>query len=632
MRLLFGVLFFFTLSAVCTAQSDVAENSAPQLETLDKEIKNKLLSDFKSAGKKKSALRKVLHRSLDAHFDSLTTVVYEAMSVVYVEEEKYDNALESITQAIHYVDHNHQKKYCANLYNQAGHICQFLKKFDKSISYYNQALKFYEDIGDQVSVANAYINIGNTYYKTGRTEESKENLIKASRSFDKEPTKKNSARGLADLGKAYDDIGDFKKALDLLNESVIIFESNDDQEGLASTLSSLGHVQLNLKRYKEAEVSFLRSLEISQKYNYKLSLMESYKGMSQILSLKKSYKEALGMYDSYILMKDSIYLEEKKIAISTATSQLNLKIKDQELAMAQTKSELSGFIDKKNTQLLISMILGFILTTLVIIYLFRKYQHGKKVSETLIAENKTLIKSNVDLSQSQEYLEKSHAAKDKLFSIVAHDLKSPIASIKGFTELLATNPEAFTMEEISLLGKKMNESLHNLNQLLDNLLKWAMSQSGLMEFRPQDISCSGFIQDNVELYQPLADKKHISLTASTCDCSFVGDINMLNFVLRNIIHNALKFTEAKGAIHVKSYSKSSTLYITISDTGLGMSEESIQNIFNIDRRKKSLGTDNEKGTGLGLVLSKEFMDKNHGQLAVTSELEKGTTFTLMLPI
>ena len=178
----------------------------------------------------------------------------------------------------------------------------------------------------------------------------------------------------------------------------------------------------------------------------------------------------------------------------------------------------------------------------------------------------------------------------------------------------------------------MNESLHNLNQLLDNLLKWAMSQSGLMEFRPQDISCSSFIQDNVELYQPLADKKRISLTASTCDCNFVGDINMLNFVLRNIIHNALKFTEAKGAIHVKSYSKSSTLYITISDTGLGMSEESIQNIFNIDRRKKSLGTDNEKGTGLGLVLSKEFMDKNHGQLAVTSDLGKGTTFTLMLPL
>ncbi len=630
MRLFLWVTFLFLgLTSVCSAQSAVPNEKVSQIDT---DTKQKLYNDYKAAGKKKSALRKILQRSIDAHYDSLTSVIYESLSVVYVEEEKYDNALESITQAIHYNDHSNHKKRCANLYNQAGHICQFLKKFDKSISYYNQALKFYEDLGDQVEVANAYVNIGNTYYKTGRTEESKENLIKASKTFDNEPTKKKSARGLADLGKAYDDIGDFEKALTLLNESLVIFQTNEDQEGLASTLSSLGHVQLNLKRYKEAEESFLKSLEISQKHGYKLSLMESYKGMSQILSIKKSYKEALGMYDSYILMKDSIYLEEKKEAVSAATSQLNLKIKDQELAMAQTRAELSEFIDKKNNQLLISMILGFILTSLIIIFLFRKYQQGKKVSESLKAENKTLIKSNVDLSQNQELLEKSHAAKDKLFSIVAHDLKSPIASIKGFTELLATNPEAFTMSEISSLGKKMNDSLHNLNQLLDNLLKWAMSQSGLMEFRPQEISCADFIESNVELYKPLAEKKIITLTHNSCDCLFHGDVNMLNFVLRNVIHNALKFTEAKGNITVNSYSKNETLYITVSDTGVGMSAESMENIFHIDRRKKSLGTENEKGTGLGLVLSKEFMDKNRGKITVSSELGKGTTFTLMLPL
>jgi len=630
--LLLSIGVFLGLTSVCSAQSAASDENVYQSTTLSNETKQELTQDFKAAGKKKSALRKILQRSIEAHYDSLTSAVYEALSVVYVEEAKYDNALESITQAIHYADHSNHKKRCANLYNQAGHICQFLKKFDKSISYYNQALKFYEDLGDQVEVANAYVNIGNTYYKTGNTEESKSNLIKASKTFDKGNVKKQSAKGLADLGKAYDDIGDFEKALSLLNESLIIFEANEDQEGLASTLASLGHVQFNLKRYKEAEASFLKSLEISQKNNYKLSLMESYKGMSQILSIKKSYKEALGMYDSYILMKDSIYLEEKKAAVSSATSQLNLKIKDQELAMANTKAELSGFIDKKNNQLMISMVLGFILTSLVIIFLFRKYKRGVKVSETLQAENKNLLKSNVDLSQNQDFLEKSNAAKDKLFSIVAHDLKSPIASIKGFTELLATNPEAFTMAEISNLGKKMNDSLHNLNQLLDNLLKWAMSQSGLVEFHPQEISCAEFIESNVQLYKPLAEKKLITLTANSIDCKFHGDINMLNFVLRNIIHNALKFTEGKGSIHINTTTKNNILYMTITDNGVGMSAESVENIFHIDRRKKSLGTENEKGTGLGLVLSKEFMDKNNGKITVSSELGRGTTFTLILPL
>lgn len=640
MRLfLFCVFLNLGLTFVGTAQNflkkkpkDDTEQTAPLTETK----KQDLLIAYKEAGKKKGALRKILQHSIDDGYDSLTSVIYESLSLVQVEEEKYDNALESITQAIHYNDHSNQKKRTANLYNQAGHICQYLKKFDKSISYYNQALKFYEDLGDQVEVANAHVNIGNTYYKTGRVEESKESLIKASKTFEN-PTvvqKKESAKGMADLGKAYDDIGDFAKAMQLLEESLVIFESNEDYEGLASTLASLGHVQLNLKRYQDAEKSFLRSLEISQRYNYKLSLMESYKGMSQILSIKKDYKEAVGMYDSYILMKDSIYLEEKKAAVAAATSQLNLKINEQELLLSHKRAELSTILDKKNDQLLISMILAFLLTSIVIIFLFRKYQNKKRVSETLQKENSSLIKTNVDLSQSQEFLEKTNAAKDKLFSIVAHDLKSPIASIKGFTELLATNPDAFTLAEISDLGKKMNDSLHNLNQLLDNLLKWAMSQSGLMEFHPQEIHCKDFIESNIQIYQPIAEKKSILLKAPTdnCDVKLYGDSNMLNFVLRNIIHNAVKFTNHRGSIHVTSVVSNGKLKITISDTGVGMSPEALHNIFNIDRRKKSLGTLHEKGTGLGLVLSKEFMDKNGGHVEVSSELGRGTTFTLYFPL
>jgi signal transduction histidine kinase/uncharacterized protein HemY len=637
--LLFCVFFNFSLTTVGTAQNflkkksvDATEQIAPLTETK----KQDLLTAYREAGKKKNALRKVLQHSIDDGYDSLTSVIYENLSLVQVEEEKYDNALESVNQAIHYNDHSNQKKRTANLYNQAGHICQYLKKFDKSISYYNQALKFYEDLGDQVEVANAHVNIGNTYYRTGRVEESKESLIKASQTFEN-PTvgrKKESAKGMADLGKAYDDIGDFAKAISLLEESLIIFESNEDYEGLASTLSSLGHVQLNLKRYADAEKSFLRSLEISQRYNYKLSLMESYKGMSQILSLKKNYKEAVGMYDAYILMKDSIYLEEKKAAVAAATSQLNLKINEQELLLSHKRNQLSTILDKKNDQLLISMILAFLLTSVVIIFLFRKYQNKKRVSENLQKENSSLIKSNVDLSQSQEFLEKTNAAKDKLFSIVAHDLKSPIASIKGFTELLATNPDAFTLAEISELGKKMNDSLHNLNQLLDNLLKWAMSQSGLMEFHPQEIFCRDFIESNIQIYQPIAEKKSILLKSPTdnCDLKLYGDSNMLNFVLRNIIHNAVKFTDHRGSIHVTSAVSNGKLKIMVSDTGVGMSPEVLNNIFNIDRRKKSLGTLHEKGTGLGLVLSKEFMDKNGGHIEVSSELGKGTTFTLYFPL
>ncbi len=626
--LLVSTFLFFCMYSEVIAQTSVSNESVAAAE----EIKRDLFQAFKAAGKKKSALKKVLQHSLDAHYDSLTSAIYESISIVNVEEEKYDNALESITQAIHYTDHIKHKKRCANLYNQAGHICQFLKQFDKSISYYNQALKFYEDLGDQVEVANSYVNIGNTYYKTGNTEESKQNLIKASKSFDKEPGKKKSAKGLADLGKAYDDLGDFEVALSLLNESLIIFESNEDQEGIASTYASIGGVQFNLKQYKAAEESFKKSLELSKKYTYKLSLMESYKGMSQVLSIKKNYKEALEMYDAYILIKDSIYIEEKKAAISTATSQLSLRIKDQELAMAKTKAELSDFIDKKNNQLLISMFLAYVLISLFIIFIFKKYRKGIRLAKQLQAENTTLSKSNIDLSLNKGVLEKSNAAKDKLFSIVAHDLKSPLASIKGFTELLATSPDSFSMAEISSLGKKMNDSLTNLNQLLDNLLKWAMSQSGLMEFQPQKISCVDFVEANIELYKPLADKKMIALNYNKCDCTFDGDINMLNFVLRNIIHNALKFTETKGVISVNSSIKNDALHIAISDNGVGMNSESIENIFHIDRRKKSLGTDNEKGTGLGLVLSKEFMDKNNGKITVNSDLGIGTMFTLILPL
>jgi len=237
------------------------------------------------------------------------------------------------------------------------------------------------------------------------------------------------------------------------------------------------------------------------------------------------------------------------------------------------------------------------------------------------------------IKKNELHLKQLNAAKDKLFSIIAHDLRSPFNGILGFSELLIENTKDFEVAESEKYLRIINSSAKNTLILLDNLLLWAKTQTGQIIYKPEKINLATIIKEVLEISSSIAKIKNITLNYIQSDAIEVyTDVNMLKIVLRNLISNATKFTKTGGHITVRGKLEQTQVEITISDNGIGMKQEIIKTLFDFSTNNTSLGTEKEKGSGLGLVLCKEFVEKQGGIIWVESEYGKGSDFKFTLPL
>ncbi len=238
-----------------------------------------------------------------------------------------------------------------------------------------------------------------------------------------------------------------------------------------------------------------------------------------------------------------------------------------------------------------------------------------------------LKKQNINLEESKEKLSQLNQIKDKLFSIISHDLRNPMATMQSYLKLLSGHQDKLSVEEKQRLMKEAQESADNMNQLLYNLLQWSKSQMNLLTFSPEKISLKQVIDKNVRLLQPYANLKNINIQNYLHDEPQVfADKDMLDFILRNLLSNAIKFSHRNSAIKIETTLNCEDVTINISDTGIGLSQEGLLQIIHTNEAISRRGTAKEKGTGLGLMICKEFIEKNNGRLVVESELGKGSVF------
>lgn len=230
-------------------------------------------------------------------------------------------------------------------------------------------------------------------------------------------------------------------------------------------------------------------------------------------------------------------------------------------------------------------------------------------------------------------LEKLNSEKDKFFSIIAHDLRNPLGSFLSLTEFLVEQIDEMSMSELKEIISEMKTSSFNLFGLLENLLEWSGIEQGLMPFRPKILNLNDILLDTWALLFVDAECKNIKLTIDIPD-NFViyADVNMFQSIIRNIVSNSIKFTPKGGNVFINSTSTNNkSSLITVTDTGIGMSRFTIDNLFNLNVKTNRNGTENERSTGLGLILCKEFVEKHEGNIEVRSEIGKGTTITVEIP-
>lgn len=257
---------------------------------------------------------------------------------------------------------------------------------------------------------------------------------------------------------------------------------------------------------------------------------------------------------------------------------------------------------------------------------------GKPASHGTVKDITESRKSQSILKQSELSLRDANATKDKFFSIIAHDLKNPFNAIMGFSNLLYEDFDDFTETDKRKFIKNIWDAAESTYKLLENLLHWSRAQTGNISYKPEHVDLSIVANENITVLKPHAEGKRIKLSSNIGYTTEVfADTNMIHTVIRNLVSNAVKFTKKGGSVTISSRADGEFEQICITDTGIGISKENISKLFKIDEQFKTDGTANEKGTGLGLILCKEFVEKNGGRIWVESELGKGSKFCFTVP-
>ncbi|MFY0591762.1 7TM diverse intracellular signaling domain-containing protein [Roseivirga sp.] len=246
----------------------------------------------------------------------------------------------------------------------------------------------------------------------------------------------------------------------------------------------------------------------------------------------------------------------------------------------------------------------------------------------LLEEQKVVLEQKVD--ERTKELSEANATKDKFFSIIAHDLRSPMIGLQGVGQKLEYFIKKNKQEKLLEMGGQIDQSLDQLNHLLNNLLNWATSQTGGVPHNPDSINITELIEENIELYKSLAESKEVKLINEARSLHVYVDSNTTSTIIRNILSNAIKFSPEGGKVTISTDEVDALGQVTIRDEGKGMNQETISKLFDENLQSK-LGARGERGFGLGLKLCKEFVDMNSGTITVSSLEGSGTTFTICLP-
>jgi len=280
----------------------------------------------------------------------------------------------------------------------------------------------------------------------------------------------------------------------------------------------------------------------------------------------------------------------------------------------------------------------YLLLSVFLIFLFIKIRERNHIRERKLLEEKVKVRTHLIEEQKSEIINKNselnelNAAKDKFFSIIAHDLRNPFNAIIGLTDILLINLDDIDTNKLQKTLENIKGSSQQAHELLENLLLWARSQTGTISFRPEVVDLKAQAEESIELLSVQATRKNITILTEFSACGLIsGDVNMMSTILRNLLTNALKFTPRNGEIRVGIFQHNGYCILSIKDNGIGISAAKLEQLFSIDTAHKTKGTDQEPGTGLGLILCKEFVEKHGGRIEVKSEVGKGSEFKVIIP-
>lgn len=543
------------------------------------------------------------------------------LGISYEIKSDYHRALQNFYKALEISEKTKDNKTLTSLYNNIGLIYIDLKNYKQGLIFYNKALQLSYKSKKERNISLLLNNIGDVYLQKEEYKKALNYFYKALIINKKIEETNGASINLTNIGIAYINIKNYEKGIEMINKSI---ENYGDSSNLYNTYNNyeLGrayYLMSQEEQYKVDEGMYIDKsivllegvLQDFTKYNSLKDIQETNFYLGKCHKIKGNYEIALKCFERYSSIKDSIFSKETEKKLVNLEFQREITLRDQQIQIQTLRI--------KNDTRKFYLLITAASTVAVLLGLFLFLYISKRRNNQLLKDKNTLI-SNISFQ------------KDKFYSIIAHDLRGPFNGFLGLTELMADDIDDMSKEEIKFAASNIRNSAKNLLELLEDLLEWTRMEQDIVSFVPEEHSLSSIILDSIVTLYDVADKKEIRIHSEISSFQTVfADKNMFQAVIRNIVLNALKFTRKKGIIIIQTKEDISNTIVTIKDSGIGMNQNLINDLFKIDTKINRVGTDNEPSTGLGLILCKEFIERHNGQIWVESEEGIGSTFFISFP-
>ena len=643
-------LFFIIVTASAVYSQTKVDSVLAKISALDDSTKTRILLEETwnrrsndpltaiNLGKEAAAAAKIEgNKTLEAKSNNYLGVIYTNIGAIEMAFEHHQAALKIAKEA----DDPAQTAYS---YNNLGNVYRIRNKIEEATASIQSAIKIFESTNDQQGLAYCYINIGRLYsaqedfnnalayfemadkisiminnedmrarilLEIAKLAQNKKDYARAEQSYfelEKLYKKINYLKGFAEVWQGLSDLAYKKKNMnDAMSYSLKALELNKkilNASGEVNNLNDIALICLEQKKIKAGEDYLALALHRSIEINEPTLIADTYYTLYRLHKQTGKTDSALFYFEKYHGMKDSIVTNEEILKLGEMESLVKIERSEKEKQMLLKDLE-------NQTKLRNYLAVIVVLFILIVIMLTIRYYEKKRLSTKLNEIN---------------------IVKDQFFKIIAHDLREPFAALFGAASLLRDNYDELTEEEKKQTINMIGESIRREFDLLQNLLMWAKSQRQHIKFNPEKLALRQIINENVELIKTNLANKNIFLNVECADDMIINaDEQMLNTIIRNLIFNALKFTNEGGEISIAAGRKEGRVKIEIRDNGIGMDNETINNLFALDKKNVGKGTSGETGSGIGLIITKEFVEAHKGTIDAESEPGKGSVFTINLP-
>lgn len=616
-------MYFFQVPGM--SQGDLQERvRAMPEDTAKVNYIHKLVDSLRERSSRQALFFAIEGKSISDRLGYKRGSIYMLESISWMHYRNNDllNALEASQAALRIAKEINERPVIAKCLVTIAAIYFEERKFDKAIENFKTAAAISAASGNFSTYGRSMNNIGFSFiqlheYDSARIYSNKSYAV--AKEIGDPYIEGFSLRNFGEIATGQKK---YQEAIDFYQEGLRLAENSSNNYLKISLQYRLGGVYNSIHQPRKAIPVLKQAIAIGETHGYKDELERALKLIAESFIQLNEYVSAYQYQSQYIKLHDSLETHKKEEQLSVAQAKFDSELKQTQIEVLTREASLQQ--EAYNRQRLFTYsTIGFLI--LLLILLFFLWKNNKRI----LAAKKIVDTRNHEIKQQAMLLGASNATKDKLFSIISHDLRSPIGGLKSLMELISRH--GLTQEEFVRVSQSLRKNIDSVYDDLDNLLQWAQTQLNGMRSQKEIFSLYELTNDKLHLFEEVAKSKGVTLcNAVEENFMLFADKNQIGLVIRNLIANAVKFSSMGGSIDIVAKREKNIVTIDVVDGGVGISALDMEKLFKTDTHFTKRGTQNEKGIGLGLILTKEFVEANGGSISVRSEVGRGSTFSIVL--